>query len=152
KVAYAAWSCPAPGAPYDTTSNEWHTCTPEGRINAWNPCVTGDTSAATGGVLLRIDPLRHRDYAAIRSPGQLHDVGHSFQPALNPVYRMRSRAGYEVKLTADHKVLTANRGDVPAHELTKDDLAVLGRGLFADRRKDTLPGGFVHLDDRLTEL
>ena len=55
---------------------------------------------------------------------------------VKPVYRLRTKAGYEVKLTADHRFLTANRGDVPACELTKDDLIVLGRGLFADRRQD----------------
>ncbi len=38
KIAYAAWACADPGAQYDTTINEWHTCPKGGRINASNPC------------------------------------------------------------------------------------------------------------------
>ncbi len=38
KVTYSAWSCADPGVQFDTTINEWHTCTEDGRINASNPC------------------------------------------------------------------------------------------------------------------
>ena len=46
-IANAAWACADPGIQYDTTINEWHTCPASGRINASNPCVTGDTLVAT---------------------------------------------------------------------------------------------------------
>ena len=52
-----------------------------------------------------------------------------------PVYRLRTRGGYEVKLTADHRVWTENRGDVRAAELTKDDLVRLAQPRFG---KETL--------------
>src|SRR5262249_35686416 len=65
------------------------------------------------------------------------------------VYRLRTKAGYELKLTGDHKVFTANRGDVSAFQLTKDDIVVLGGGVFTDRQGD---GGSVHLDERLREV
>ena len=38
EIAYAAWACADPGVQYDTTINEWHTCSEDGRINASNPC------------------------------------------------------------------------------------------------------------------
>jgi len=38
EIAYAAWSCADPGLQFDTTINEWHTCSKDGRINASNPC------------------------------------------------------------------------------------------------------------------
>ncbi len=38
QITYAAWQCADPGLQYDTTINEWHTCTSSGRINASNPC------------------------------------------------------------------------------------------------------------------
>ncbi len=38
KIAYAAWRCADPGAQYDTTINEWHTCPEGGPIRASNPC------------------------------------------------------------------------------------------------------------------
>ncbi len=37
-VAEAAWGCADPGVQYDTTINDWHTCSNSDRINASNPC------------------------------------------------------------------------------------------------------------------
>ncbi|MCH8842695.1 MAG: vitamin B12-dependent ribonucleotide reductase [SAR324 cluster bacterium] len=38
EVAQAAWSCADPGLQFDTTINDWHTCSATGRIWASNPC------------------------------------------------------------------------------------------------------------------
>ncbi|HUL09757.1 MAG TPA: vitamin B12-dependent ribonucleotide reductase, partial [Candidatus Acidoferrum sp.] len=38
KIAHAAWASADPGLQFDTTINEWHTCSESGRINASNPC------------------------------------------------------------------------------------------------------------------
>jgi ribonucleoside-diphosphate reductase alpha chain len=38
KLAEAAWACADPGVQYDTTINDWHTCSGSDRINASNPC------------------------------------------------------------------------------------------------------------------
>jgi ribonucleoside-diphosphate reductase alpha chain len=38
KIGEAAWACADPGIQFDTTINDWHTCTNSGRINASNPC------------------------------------------------------------------------------------------------------------------
>ncbi len=37
-IADAAWACGDPGMQFDTTTNDWHTCSASGRINASNPC------------------------------------------------------------------------------------------------------------------
>ena len=37
QIAYAAWSSADPGAQFDTTINEWHTCPTDGPIRASNP-------------------------------------------------------------------------------------------------------------------
>ncbi|MBI5654627.1 vitamin B12-dependent ribonucleotide reductase [Candidatus Uhrbacteria bacterium] len=37
-VAQAAWECGDPGMQYDTTVNNWHTCSNTDRIHASNPC------------------------------------------------------------------------------------------------------------------
>jgi ribonucleoside-diphosphate reductase alpha chain len=37
-VAEAAWACADPGVQYDTTINDWHTCSNTDRIHASNPC------------------------------------------------------------------------------------------------------------------
>jgi ribonucleoside-diphosphate reductase alpha chain len=150
EIAFAAWSCADPGLQYDTTINEWHTCPADGRINASNPCVTGDTRIATSRGWVRIDELLHGEYEVVGSDGHLHANGSAFPTGVKPVYLLRTRAGFEVKLTADHRVLTRNRGDVPACELTKDDVIVLGEGIFSGHDADVL--GSFELDDRLTEL
>ena len=38
KITFAAWQCADPGIQFDTTTNAWHTCPANGRINASNPC------------------------------------------------------------------------------------------------------------------
>ncbi len=37
-MAEAAWQCGDPGMQFDTTINDWHTCSNTARINASNPC------------------------------------------------------------------------------------------------------------------
>jgi ribonucleoside-diphosphate reductase alpha chain len=37
-IAESTYFCGDPGMQFDTTINEWHTCTSSGRINASNPC------------------------------------------------------------------------------------------------------------------
>jgi ribonucleoside-diphosphate reductase alpha chain len=37
-IAESAWVCGDPGMQYDTTINDWHTCSATARINASNPC------------------------------------------------------------------------------------------------------------------
>ena len=38
EIAEAAWLCGDPGLQFDTTVNDWHTCSVTARINASNPC------------------------------------------------------------------------------------------------------------------
>jgi ribonucleoside-diphosphate reductase alpha chain len=38
QIANASWTCADPGLQFDTTINDWNTCSASGRINASNPC------------------------------------------------------------------------------------------------------------------
>ncbi|MGD8859432.1 MAG: vitamin B12-dependent ribonucleotide reductase [Myxococcales bacterium] len=38
QICESAWACADPGLQYDSTINEWHTCSGTDRINASNPC------------------------------------------------------------------------------------------------------------------
>jgi ribonucleoside-diphosphate reductase alpha chain len=38
KIGYSAWYCGDPGLQFQTTMNEWHTCSADGPIRATNPC------------------------------------------------------------------------------------------------------------------
>jgi ribonucleoside-diphosphate reductase alpha chain len=133
QVCEAAWNSADPGLQYDTTINEWHTCPADGRINASNPCVTGDTLVATAKGYRRIVDLVGEKVEIINGHGRKVVVDKVFKTGTKPVFELKTAAGYRVRLTADHRVLTANRGDVPACELMLDDVVVLERpGFGAD--------------------
>jgi ribonucleoside-diphosphate reductase alpha chain len=132
QISYAAWACADPGLQFDTTINEWHTCPADGRINASNPCVTGDTLVATDQGMIAIRELLDlTEMQVVGSDGKLHPVKPAFKTGIKKVYRLRTTSGFEVKLTEDHKVRVIRKGkpeDVAARDLISvDDKIVLGR-------------------------
>ncbi|MBV8476868.1 MAG: intein-containing adenosylcobalamin-dependent ribonucleoside-diphosphate reductase, partial [Acidobacteria bacterium] len=130
KIAEATWKCGDPGMQFDTTINRWHTSKNTARINASNPCVTGETLVATGEGWQRIDSLVGRSANVFGSDGQLHAVREIFPTGTKQVFCLRTRAGFQLRLTADHRVLTATRGDVATHNLLAGDQVVLGGAGF----------------------
>ncbi|HEV7300506.1 MAG TPA: hypothetical protein VGN72_14165 [Tepidisphaeraceae bacterium] len=124
QISFAAWRCADPGVQYDDTINQWHTCPRSGRINASNPCVTGDTRVLTpGGIWRRIDQMIHLPTRVITNlDGQeIHVTDGAFPTGTKDVYELTTAGGYSVKLTADHKVFTKGRGWVEAQNLTSTD-------------------------------
>jgi ribonucleoside-diphosphate reductase alpha chain len=117
KMAEAAWVCGDPGIQFDTTVNAWHPCPNTSRINASNPCVTGDTRVATSEGWQRIDALVGKTAKVIGADGLPHVVTEIFPTGRKLVYLLRTKAGYEVRLTGNHKVWTQERGDVPVEDL-----------------------------------
>ncbi len=133
QIGLAAWQCADPGLQFDDTIQEWHTCSNDERINATNPCVTGDTLIATADGPKRIADMVGKAAFIIGSDGKPHFVNKIFPTGRKPVYRLVTKAGYTLDLTADHKVLTENRGDVPACELREGDRILLsGSGFGSD--------------------
>jgi ribonucleoside-diphosphate reductase alpha chain len=65
----------------------------------------------------------------IGADGQPHWVERIFPTGRKPVYRLRTKAGFEVRITADHKVWTKDRGDVAVKDLEQGDgIGLLGSG------------------------
>jgi ribonucleotide reductase alpha subunit len=141
QIGLAAWQCADPGLQFDDTIQEWHTCSNDERINATNPCVTGDTLVATADGPVRIADMVGKSAFIIGSDGKPHFVNKIFRTGHKPIYRLITKSGYTVDLTADHRVLTENRGDVPACELRPGDRILLGASGF----------GNVSLDDECSE-
>ena len=129
EIAFAAWRCADPGVQYDDTINQWHTCPQSGRINASNPCVTGDTRVLTpGGIWRRIDQMIHLPSRVVTNltldgeGGQeIHVTEGAFPTGTQDVYELRTAGGYTLKLTANHKLHTRRRGWVEAQDLTTAD-------------------------------
>jgi ribonucleoside-diphosphate reductase alpha chain len=120
RMADAAHLCGDPGIQYDTTINDWHTSANTDRIYASNPCVTGDTLVATDEGWRKIADLVGKAANVIGSDGQPHPVDRIFPTGHKPVFELRTRSGYRVRITADHKVATM-RGDVPVKDLVAGD-------------------------------
>ncbi|MGI8657840.1 MAG: LAGLIDADG family homing endonuclease, partial [Candidatus Limnocylindria bacterium] len=120
KMAEAAWVCGDPGIQYHDNINRWHTSANTAPINASNPCVTGDTLVATDEGWRRIDSLVGKKANVIGADGQPHPVDRIFPTGTKLVLELKTRAGYRVKITADHLVST-QRGDVAVKDLTTDD-------------------------------
>jgi ribonucleotide reductase alpha subunit len=124
QIAYAAWRCADPGVQYDDTINQWHTCPQSGRINASNPCVTGDTRVLTpGGIWRRIDQMIHLPSRVITNlrDQEIHITEGAFPTGTKEVFELVTTGGYSVKVTADHKIWTRSRGWVAAQHLTTND-------------------------------
>ncbi len=124
QIAQAAWRCADPGVQYDTTINEWHTCPSAGRINASNPCVTGDTRVLTpGGIWRRIDEMIHLPARVVTNldKQEVHVVDGAFPTGTQEVFELTTESGYEIKLTKEHKVWTRDRGWIEAGHLTRND-------------------------------
>ncbi|HEX3356877.1 MAG TPA: LAGLIDADG family homing endonuclease, partial [Tepidisphaeraceae bacterium] len=124
QISYAAWRCADPGVQYDDTINQWHTCPKSGRINASNPCITGDTRILTpGGIWRRIDQMIHLPSRVVTNlhNHEIHSIDGAFPTGVKDVFELRTVGGYTLKVTADHKIWTRARGWVEAQELTTDD-------------------------------
>jgi ribonucleoside-diphosphate reductase alpha chain len=132
KIAIAAWRCADPGLHYTTTIQDWATCPEDGPIRASNPCVTADTLVATSEGMRPIGDLVGSMAFVVGSDGELHPTTRIFPTGTKSVYQLRTRSGYNLKLTADHRVATDNRGDVAAKDLQTTDRIILGKPRFGN--------------------
>jgi ribonucleoside-diphosphate reductase alpha chain len=136
EIAQAAWECADPGMQYDTTINDWHTTPESGRINASNPCFTGETLVHTDRGLIRFDELARRAVEGETFGIYTHDATNPDAPSetvtlsrhdavmvtgVNPVVRLTFSNGAKVRCTPNHRFWTANRGWVAAQDLEPTD-------------------------------
>ncbi|MGH7178863.1 MAG: LAGLIDADG family homing endonuclease, partial [Tepidisphaeraceae bacterium] len=149
QIAFAAWRCADPGVQYDDTINQWHTCPKSGRINASNPCVTGDTRVLTpGGIWRRIDQMIHLPSRLVTNVGgqEIHATDGSFPTGTKDVYELRTVGGYSLKLTADHMLWTRTRGWVEAQDLeTGDEVCLPGTPSAVQEIGEPQDPRFFHL-------
>jgi ribonucleoside-diphosphate reductase alpha chain len=136
QIAHAAWECADPGMQFDTTINRWHTASNTGRINASNPCFTGDSLVHTDKGLVSFRDLFSRVNSGECFGVYTHDATNPDVPAqrlevttpeafmitgVNEVVKLRFENGMEVRCTPSHRFFTTNRGYVEARDLTSED-------------------------------
>ena len=136
KIASAVWECGDPGIQFHDTINRWNPTPNAGEIRATNPCVSGDTLVATADGLLPIRDLVGRAPRVVTTEGEqvATDV---FSTGHKPVYRLRTKSGYSLKVTADHPIWAADRNCyVKAADLKPGNKLQLVEGRFG---QESLP-------------
>ncbi len=136
EISQAAWECADPGMQYDTTINDWHTTPNSGRINASNPCFTGDMRVHTDKGLIRFDELLDRASRSETFGIYTHDATNPDTPTetvtlsthdavmvtgTNEVVRLSFSNGAEIRCTPNHRFWTMGHGWVRADELEDTD-------------------------------
>ena len=136
QIAKAAWECADPGMQFDSTINRWHTAPNTDRINASNPCFTGDVRVHTDKGMIAFKELFDRANQGESFAVYTHDATSPAAPTdtveltrpeafmitgFNEVVRLRFDNGMEVRCTPGHKFFTVNRGYVAASDLTSED-------------------------------
>nr|WP_299237527.1 LAGLIDADG family homing endonuclease [Natronomonas sp.] len=105
-----------PGVVYLERINKEHSFDvekhPEHRILATNPCVTGDTLISTENGLVPAEELYEQGVArdvvvdGRRSEDTLKEASSVYRTGEKDVYALTTEEGYELRLTADHRVRT----------------------------------------------
>src|SRR5215471_13073883 len=152
EIADAAWICGDPGLQFDTTIQDWNCVPKTGRINATNPCFTGDALVHTNKGLIAFKELFERANRGEIFQVYTHDLTNPDHPAdavaltspeafmvtgYHEVVRLRFSNGMSVRCTPNHRFFTRNRGYVPAEDLTGDD-----RVLTLDHRAAPVDAGY----------
>ncbi|SMO58130.1 LAGLIDADG family homing endonuclease [Halorubrum cibi] len=117
-----------PGVIYLERVNKEHSFdveeNPDHRILATNPCVTGDTLISTENGLVEAEELYEQGIArdvvvdGRLSEETLKEASSVYKTGEKDVYKLTTEEGYELRLTADHRVMTddgwAEAGDLGA--------------------------------------
>ncbi|MFB6266416.1 MAG: LAGLIDADG family homing endonuclease, partial [Halodesulfurarchaeum sp.] len=119
-----------PGVIYLERANKEHSFDvdehPEHEMLATNPCVTGDTLISTDRGLIPAEDLYEKGVAnevvvdGRLSEDEVKEASSVFKTGEKDVYTLSTEEGYEVRLTADHRVRTDD-GWVEAQNLEPGD-------------------------------
>ena len=119
-----------PGIAFIDTVNKYNPLPGLGDITTSNPCVTADTWIETSWGLKQVKNLVGKLFST-RVNGETYQSTKDgfFLTGKKSVYQLDTDAGYKVKLTKDHKVMT-KKGWKEAGELTKTDDVVINNNTY----------------------
>jgi ribonucleoside-diphosphate reductase alpha chain len=111
----------------DEVNRHNHMISTMGPIHACNPCVTADTLVYTDEGLIKMGELyeTQKDFDAVVDSrygyeNTFHESSKAFRTGVKEVFKLKTKEGYVLRATADHKIMTPN-GYVPLGELKSGD-------------------------------
>jgi ribonucleoside-diphosphate reductase alpha chain len=109
-ITKSAWASGDPGVIFIDEINR-HNPTPEiGRIESTNPCVTSDTWIMTENGPRQVKELHSKKFTAIVNNEKWESSENGFfSTGIKPVYQLKTREGFELRLTKDHPVMKVKR-------------------------------------------
>jgi len=138
-IAEHAWATGEPGLIFVDRINAHNPMRAAyGDIKSTNPCVTADTWVDTHEGARRVAELVDRSFCAVVD-GRSYPVRSSgfFSTGTKPVFRVRTKRGYSLRLTADHrldKVVRRTRDRLETDWTELRDLALGDEIRLADQR------------------
>ncbi|MDA2921986.1 ATP cone domain-containing protein [Patescibacteria group bacterium AH-259-L07] len=146
EIVKAAWSNGEPGIIFIDEVNRTNPLPGLGRLEASNPCVTGDTWVTTSSGPKKVSDLIDKSFTAIVN-GKERPAPHGFfRTGIKPVYRLKTKQGFELRLTKDHRVRKKGRSLewVEAEKLKPGDKIMLhNHSDFSWKGKHTEGEGYV---------
>ena len=158
EIVSSAWQTGEPGCIFIDKVNDVNPLPGLGRIEACNPCVTGETLVGTEHGLTRMKTLAEKHsmggvsivcdnrmpiilqgpdgtklmiYKATKGT-QLNSMSAAWKSGHKDVWKVETESGYELEATADHKIMTA-QGWVEVENLTTESEIFIqsGEGRFS---------------------
>ena len=132
-IVLNAWKSGDPGMIFIDEINR-HNPTPSlGKIEATNPCVTKDTWIMTSEGPRKVTELIGREITVVVNGSGWRSKDGFFKTGVKKVYKLKTKEGFEIKLTSQHKVLRAKKISrhrietewVPVSKLKKGDTIVM---------------------------
>ncbi len=105
-IAMSAWRSAEPGVIFFDNINKYNPLigARHGPLRATNPCVTGDTWVATGDGPRRVRELLGKPFK-VHLNGKAWNTEGFFSTGIKKVFKLKTKEGFEMRLTEDHKVL-----------------------------------------------
>ncbi len=121
EIATHAWSTGEPGLIFVDRINEFSAVAGLGeryQIKSTNPCVTADTWVMTRMGARQVQNLIGKDFCAIVDGRNFNAQDGFWQTGIKPVFKVRTKRGFELRLTDNHQLKKISKQTRDTQETT----------------------------------